>query len=116
MFQLGIVFYEMLTGVNPFCDEDSAGIVGKVLYENVVSSSTVNHEVPQVLDNIVMKAIQKQKQNRWRSADVMYDRLKEIVGFYKDEEHHTSPRARKPIQKTIRLQEVPRPPWRKRTI
>jgi len=79
IFQLGIVFYEMLTNVNPFYDEDSAGIMGKILYEEIEVPSTINPEIPHELDQIVLKALEKRKEDRWRSADVMYEKLKELM-------------------------------------
>ena len=79
VFQLGILFYEMLTGENPFFDEDSAGIVGNIMYEEPEPPSVHNREVTKELDHIVMRALEKKKEDRWRSADVMYDRLRELV-------------------------------------
>jgi len=79
VFQLGIIFYEMLTGENPFYDEDSAGIVGKVLYEDVAPPSELNPDVPRELDDYVMKALEKQKEDRWSSAEVMYHEFKKLV-------------------------------------
>ena len=79
VFQLGILFYEMLTGENLFFDEDSAGIVGNIMYEEPEPPSVHNREVTKELDYIVMRALEKKKEDRWRSADVMYDRLKELV-------------------------------------
>ena len=79
VFQLGIIFHEMLTGENPFYDEDSAGIVGKVLYEDVARPSELNPDISGELDNYVMKALEKQKEDRWSSAEVMYHELKKLV-------------------------------------
>jgi len=79
VFQLGILFYEMLTGENLFFDEDSAGIVGNIMYEEPEPPSVHNREVTKELDHIVMRALEKKKEDRWRSADVMYDRLRELV-------------------------------------
>ena len=79
VFQLGILFYEMLTGENLFFDEDSAGIVGNIMYEEPEPPSVHNREVTKELDYIVMRALEKKKEDRWRSADVMYDRLRELV-------------------------------------
>ena len=79
LFQAGIVFYEMLTGKNPFMAEDSAEVVTGIMYGEVAPPSTLNGEIPKVLDVIVMKALEKRKKDRWRSADVMYERLREMV-------------------------------------
>ena len=79
LFQIGIVFYEMLTGVNPFHAEDPAGVISNIIHSDVPPPSSINPEVHWVLDEIVMKALAKQKKRRWRSTDVMYDRLREAV-------------------------------------
>ena len=79
LFQIGIVFYEMLTGVNPFYAEDPAGVISNILHGDVAPPSSLNPDVHWVLDEIVMKALAKQKKRRWRSTDVMYDRLREAV-------------------------------------
>ena len=78
IFQLGIVMYEMLTGRNPFMDDDPAGIVTNILYETVRPPSSINPDISPSLDNLVMKALEKQKDRRWRSADVMYHELKKF--------------------------------------
>ncbi len=79
IFQMGIVFYEVLTGMNPFIDDDPIGIMGKITNEDPDPPSSINPEIPPEIDNIVMGALRKRKEDRWRSADVMYDRLREIV-------------------------------------
>jgi len=79
VFQLGTIFYEMVTGDNPFYDEDSAGIMGKILSEDAEPPSRLNSEVPRELDDIIMKALEKRKEDRWSSAEVMYHELKRVV-------------------------------------
>jgi len=79
VFQLGIVFYEMLTGINPFHDDDALGIIGKITGETPKPPSSVNPDVPKSLDKIVLKALSKEKKGRWASADIMFDRLKTVT-------------------------------------
>jgi len=79
LFQLGTVFYEMLTGVNPFMAEDPAEVISNILYTDVEPPSFLDDSIPRVLDEIVMRALERVKQKRWRSTDVMYDRLKRMV-------------------------------------
>jgi tRNA A-37 threonylcarbamoyl transferase component Bud32 len=75
VFQLGILFYEMLTGVNPFYDEDALGIVGNITGETPDLPSSINPDVPAFLDKIIMKALEKQKKDRWRSSEAMFHEL-----------------------------------------
>ena len=50
VFQLGLVFYEMLTGVNPFAGEGMAEVVGKVMIHEPDPPSGVSHRSPRPLD------------------------------------------------------------------
>ena len=79
IYQAGVMFYEMLTGKNPFSSEDPATIVGNILHENPDPLTWANPDIPDELDSIVMKCLEKNKEDRWRSADVLYEKLNEIV-------------------------------------
>ena len=79
IFQTGIVFYEILTGMNPFADEDVASIMGNVLGFEPEPPGDVNPMVPHILDPVIMGALCKEKENRWSSADVMLFQLKGAI-------------------------------------
>ena len=79
IFQAGIVFYEMLTGRNPFHHPDKKRVMKKILSHDPKPPSSKNPDVPGVLDFIVMRALEKRKTDRWRSADIMYDKLRDIT-------------------------------------
>ncbi len=79
IFQLGIVFYEMLTGVKPFEGKDMAEIMGKVLTYNPVPPSEYNSNVPSELEDIVMGALEKEKEYRWESGAVMLHEMKLVI-------------------------------------
>ena len=80
IFQTGVMFYEMLTGKNPFSGEDLPEVFGKVT--NVIPDppSSLDPDLPESLDRVVIGAIEKNKKDRWRSADVMLLQLKNAVG------------------------------------
>jgi len=80
IFQTGIMFYEMLTGENPFADLDNASVMGKILILDPEPPSSYNKEIPLALDNIVLGALAKKKSSRWRSADVMLFQLRHMIG------------------------------------
>ncbi len=79
IFQIGVTFYEMLTGENPFAGEDMPEVYGKVVNQEPEPPSSLNSEVPEALDTVVMRALAKAKEDRWRSADVMLFRLKQVT-------------------------------------
>ena len=79
IFQVGVMFYEMLTGENPFAGEDFADCMGKVLMFEPEPPSTLNPEAPKEMDEVIMKAIAKKKEDRWDSGAVMLSKLKDAI-------------------------------------
>ena len=77
IFQIGVVFYKMLTGINPFKGEDIADCMGKVLMDRPEPPGSLNPDVPPELDEVIMGALRKRKEDRW-GTDVMLYKLKEI--------------------------------------
>ena len=79
IFQLGILFYEMLTGIKPYYGRDMAEVLGKVLKYEPKPPSSINPNIPTELDEIVMRALEKEKANRWESGGVMLHELKQLI-------------------------------------
>jgi len=77
IFQIGVMFYKMVTGKNPFKGEDIADCMGKVLMDQPELPSSLNSEVPEELDEVIMGSLKKRKEDRW-GTDVMLYKLKEI--------------------------------------
>lgn len=78
IFQIGIIFYEMLTGINPFAGEDMPSVYGKLMNIKPEPPSSLNDDVRPELDEIVMGALVKEKVDRWRT-DVMRFQLNQII-------------------------------------
>lgn len=79
IFQVGIMFYEMLTGVNPFSGQDMPEIYGKVINTDPEPPSAVNPNIPSELDEVVMGALEKRKSKRWDSGAVMLFKLNDLI-------------------------------------
>ena len=75
IYSLGIVLYEMLTGKVPFDGETAVEVAVKHMNEEMVPPSKLNPDIPQDLEDIVMKATSKLQTNRYRSADEMITAL-----------------------------------------
>ena len=78
IFQIGVVFYEMLTGKNPFKADELAAVMGRILTVQPGPPSSVNPDIPPEIDEIVMKCLEKHKEDRWRSTDVLYSKLYDV--------------------------------------
>ena len=75
IYSLGIVFYEMLTGNVPFRGDTAVQIALKHMHEEIPSVRAFNPDLPQSVENIVIRSTAKLKEDRYESADEMYNDL-----------------------------------------
>ncbi|MBL0143533.1 MAG: serine/threonine protein kinase [Betaproteobacteria bacterium] len=68
VFSLGVVLYEMLTGVTPFSGEDITQLMHQVVNAAIAPPSHVNRTLPPVLDYILARALKKSPDERYASA------------------------------------------------
>jgi serine/threonine-protein kinase len=71
LYSLGIVMYEMLTGRVPFTGDAPVEIAMKHLQNVPEPPSTIRSEVPHDLDAVVMRALAKDPEQRYASAEEM---------------------------------------------
>ncbi len=70
LFSLGVVFYELLTGMNPFYDVLPKDVWDKILNLDPRPPSEIAREVPKALDELVSKALKKDPDKRIPSGEV----------------------------------------------
>src|SRR6184192_2382449 len=71
VYSVGIVLYEMLTGQVPFTGDTPLEIAMKHLSEVPVPPSEKRPDVPEDLDNIVLRALAKDPEDRYQTAEDM---------------------------------------------
>jgi serine/threonine-protein kinase len=69
VYSLGIVLYEMVTGVAPFTGDSPVAVAYKHVREAPVPPSRRNPEVPPDLEQIILTAMAKEPDLRYQSAD-----------------------------------------------
>lgn len=78
IYSVGVVLYEMLTGSLPFQSENAVSVALMQLQKEPKRPRELNPEIPVGLEQIVMKAMQKNTADRYQSAAEMLVDLSEF--------------------------------------
>ena len=71
VYSLGVVLYEMVAGRPPFTGDNPVAIAYQHVREEPVPPSHHNPDVPPAFEAIVLKAMSKNRANRYNSADAL---------------------------------------------
>lgn len=75
IYSTGILMYELLTGKIPFKGENAVEIAIKQMKDPIPSVCEMNPEIPQSVENIILKATAKNPKNRYESVTEMHNDL-----------------------------------------
>jgi serine/threonine-protein kinase len=75
IYAAGVVLWETLACRRLFQGDSDAEIVNKVITSAIRAPSRYNHEVPPALDAVVLRALSRDPESRWRTAADMAEAL-----------------------------------------
>ncbi len=82
IYSLGVVLYEMLTGEVPFDGANPVAVaIAKLEKDAADIREKCNHDIPDEICDIVMKAIAKDQHSRYQSAQEMVSDLEKVIGI-----------------------------------
>lgn len=79
IYSLGVVMYEMLTGKVPFDADTSVSVALMHMQESPKPPIEINENIPSALNDIILKAMQKEPMARYQSATEMIRDLKRAL-------------------------------------
>jgi serine/threonine protein kinase len=79
IYALGIILYEMLTGKQPYEADTPMGVAIKHITDPVPHILDTNPNLPYEIEEIIQKAMAKERNDRYNSAQEMVDALHEVM-------------------------------------
>jgi eukaryotic-like serine/threonine-protein kinase len=79
IFSFGIVLYEMATGKRAFPGESPVTIIGEILHVEPKSIRESNPQVPEELQRIVVKTLEKDREDRYQTAHELIVDLRRLM-------------------------------------
>jgi serine/threonine protein kinase len=79
IYSLGIVLFEMATGRQPFRAETPPAIFVKHLHDPLPLPRTLNPDLPESLERVILKTLDKDRANRYASAAEMVQAIKDAI-------------------------------------
>ncbi len=78
IYSLGILMYELSTGKLPYDGDAPISVAMKHLKEKVKTPSSINGQLGKGIESVILKAIEKEPNNRYMSARELVDDLEKL--------------------------------------
>ena len=76
IYSLGILMFELLTGRLPFKGENAVEIAIKQMKESIPSVKSIDPNIPQTVENVILMSCAKNPKNRYETVRDMYEDIK----------------------------------------
>ena len=78
IYSVGVILFEMLTGSLPFDADSAVSVAIKQIEAQAIRPRQINSQIPKALEQIIIKAMMKNKSDRYQSATHM---IRDLVNF-----------------------------------
>jgi serine/threonine protein kinase/Tol biopolymer transport system component len=106
IFSLGVVLYELITGVPPFKGDSTASVLDAVVHHHPLPVRKAREDAPDELQRLIMRSLEKDREMRYQTAGDMRAELKRLLREIDSSPSHlinSGEHDRPPVSKTRRL-------------
>ncbi len=89
MYSLGLLLYELIVGERPYLETSGLAVMSKHVHDpipKIVPRKGI--QIPESLEHVVMRALEKKPANRWNSCGQMREELEKIQSEIADEKKY----------------------------
>jgi serine/threonine protein kinase len=80
IYSFGIILYELMTGTVPFTGESAISVGFKQIKDDPPSPRSLNPSIPEELEGVILKALQKEPSQRYRTCAELRKDFEKILG------------------------------------
>ncbi len=85
IYSLGATLYQLATGTPPFKGQDFLELIFQHLAKHPATPSSLNQALPKTLDNIILKLLEKEPEERYQSTFAVLSDLKNAQALYEQD-------------------------------
>lgn len=86
IYSLGVMLYELVTGVVPFDGDTPFAVIMKHIGEPLPLPTKLNRELSEGVERVILKAMSKSPEDRYQTAGEMAKALRDAIGLTPGEE------------------------------
>jgi serine/threonine-protein kinase len=79
LYSLGVVLYQMVTGTLPFTGESPISVALMHIQNLFTDPRVINPLIPQSLENVILKSLRKRPEERYKTANEMFQDLENCL-------------------------------------
>ena len=91
IYALGVMLYEMVTGRVPYEADTPYAVIVKHISESLPMPTSVNPDLPEAVERVILKAMSKEPDDRYQTAGEMARALREAVELSPDDNLQNNP-------------------------